>query len=324
MRISVKKKPSNLILNESGHLTIIDFGTAHFFNTESGSPFRNPTEGIAEETFAKTNNGRVACLGTALYVAPEQLERGETGPASDLWALGCILFQMITGELPFDGDDDYGIYTQILKGTLTFPSDINHDAKDLIEKLLNHNPEERLGAGKLGTANDFNKLKQHSFFQNIDFDNLDKAEAPSKQIYSPFRNQISTCEKEPSSPAEVTFSSNLHGAKSQDNLKQDSQKVVLSGTISKKCGWFFYHPRTIVLYKDGSLECEEPDAVNQKSKIILTAETKVKIDSKTHFTISNGSTSFQFKDIESVCFKWTSALLEVISHLKSTSESRCA
>ena len=46
-------------------------------------------------------------VGTAYYVSPEMLKQNVAGPASDIWALGCIIFRMLTGDVPFSGTTDY-------------------------------------------------------------------------------------------------------------------------------------------------------------------------------------------------------------------------
>ena len=51
--------------------------------------------------------GRGTFVGTPLYVAPEMLECNLSGPLTDLWDLGCIIFQCLTGEVPFKGNFDF-------------------------------------------------------------------------------------------------------------------------------------------------------------------------------------------------------------------------
>jgi len=63
-------------------------------------------------------------------------------------------------------------FQKIIDIDYTFPDDIDSSAKDLISNLLVKDPEMRLGAGRNGTANDFNALKAHSFFKGIDFANI--------------------------------------------------------------------------------------------------------------------------------------------------------
>jgi Serine/threonine protein kinase len=79
-------KPSNVFVTNDGQVKIGDFGIAR----------------IAEGS-AVTRSGEV--LGSAPYIAPEQLTGGKVGPPADLYGLGCILFEMLTGRPPFEGED---------------------------------------------------------------------------------------------------------------------------------------------------------------------------------------------------------------------------
>lgn len=61
---------------------------------------------------------------------------------------------------------------------MLFPSYLEAEAKDLIDKMLDLNPLNRLGAGLKGSDNDFRAIKAHPFFSGIDFNNLDKQRVP--------------------------------------------------------------------------------------------------------------------------------------------------
>ncbi len=75
-------------------------------------------------------------MGTAYYVSPEMLKDNVALPASDLWALGCIIFKMLTGDVPFNGASDYKTFQMILERDLKFPDSMSDAAKDLIDRLL--------------------------------------------------------------------------------------------------------------------------------------------------------------------------------------------
>jgi 3-phosphoinositide dependent protein kinase-1 len=77
-------------------------------------------------------------VGTAYYVSPEMLKLNMAVPASDIWALGCMIYKMLTGDVPFSGSTDYQTFQMILERKLTFPSNIplSHEARDLIDRLL--------------------------------------------------------------------------------------------------------------------------------------------------------------------------------------------
>ena len=77
-------------------------------------------------------------VGTPLYVSPEMLEETKSTPGSDLWALGCIIYRMHVGEVPFADATESRIFEKILNRELVFPESANLDdhTKDLIDKLL--------------------------------------------------------------------------------------------------------------------------------------------------------------------------------------------
>ena len=77
-------------------------------------------------------------VGTAFYVSPEMLKLNQAMPASDIWALGCTIYKMLTGREPFQGQSDYYTFQMILERKLTYrPEDkVSEDAMDLIDKLL--------------------------------------------------------------------------------------------------------------------------------------------------------------------------------------------
>ncbi|MFI6463877.1 protein kinase [Streptomyces sp. NPDC050528] len=77
-------KPGNLLLDADGSVKIADFGIAHFMNDPNG---------------ALTATGQI--VGTSLYIAPERALGQPAGPPSDVYSLGCVLYQLLTGQPPF-------------------------------------------------------------------------------------------------------------------------------------------------------------------------------------------------------------------------------
>ncbi|XP_065361028.1 3-phosphoinositide-dependent protein kinase 1 isoform X2 [Calliphora vicina] len=113
---------------------------------------------------------RGSFVGTAQYVSPEVLQNAPITPAADLWALGCIIYQMMSGLPPFRGANDYVIFKEIIACNLDFPQGFDKDAEDLVKKLLKLNPAERLGAQDLSGR--YESIRSHPFFKNIDFDDV--------------------------------------------------------------------------------------------------------------------------------------------------------
>jgi eukaryotic-like serine/threonine-protein kinase len=95
-------KPHNILITESGDVKVTDFGIAR-----------------AASSSTMTRTGSI--LGTAHYISPEQAMGEPVGPASDLYSLGVVLYEMLTGELPYDADTPLGIAMKHVNGRLSPP-----------------------------------------------------------------------------------------------------------------------------------------------------------------------------------------------------------
>ncbi|XP_068634486.1 serine/threonine-protein kinase ATG1a-like [Aristolochia californica] len=124
-------KPQNLLLSsihENAVLKIGDFGFARYLTPQ----------GLAD-----------TLCGSPLYMAPEIIQNQKYDAKADLWSVGTILFQLITGKPPFDGNNQFQLFQNILTSTeLKFPQGImeefHPDCVDLCRRLLRQNPVERL------------------------------------------------------------------------------------------------------------------------------------------------------------------------------------
>lgn len=106
-------KPENILLDANYHLKLGDFGTAKIMDEKKVSREIDP---LGPESKGST------FVGTAEYVSPEVLLDKESGPASDLWALGCILYQFFAGRAPFKGKTEFLTFGLIVKGDVSYPS----------------------------------------------------------------------------------------------------------------------------------------------------------------------------------------------------------
>lgn len=151
-------KPENILFDENWHILVTDFGSAKIV--------QNETSREDEENLIERKNSFV---GTAQYVSPELLTDCNASYASDLWALGCIIFQMVSGSMPFVAGTEYLIFQKILKLEYEFPEGFDRIAKNLIEKLLVLLPEKRLGASD---TKPYSSIREHEFLKDINFDSL--------------------------------------------------------------------------------------------------------------------------------------------------------
>ncbi|XP_052140789.1 3-phosphoinositide-dependent protein kinase 1-like isoform X2 [Oryza glaberrima] len=156
-------KPENLLLTSDGHIKIADFGSV------------KPTKDTPIKVLPNSTNER-ACtfVGTAAYVPPEVLNSAPPTFGNDLWALGCTLYQMLSGSSPFKDASEWLIFQRIIARDLKIPEYFSDDARDLIDKLLDVDPSKRPGAGPDGYVS----LKKHPFFRGIDWKNIRSTRAP--------------------------------------------------------------------------------------------------------------------------------------------------
>jgi len=123
-------KPQNILIDAAGNAYISDFGLAK--SLEEGAPLMTLT-------------GEV--LGTPRYMSPEQVEGKPTGPRSDLYALGLILYEMVTGAAPFRGASNFQVMYERVHSRPKSPKEINPGLPDylvrIICKCLEPQPERR-------------------------------------------------------------------------------------------------------------------------------------------------------------------------------------
>ena len=121
-------KPHNILITGSGDVKVTDFGIAR-----------------AASSSTMTRTGHI--LGTAHYISPEQAMGEPVGPASDLYSLGIVLYEMLTGQMPFDADTPLGIAMKHVNGRLVPPQALDPEIPDGINavtvRLLQKDPSDR-------------------------------------------------------------------------------------------------------------------------------------------------------------------------------------
>ena len=116
-------KPSNVLIGEFGETVVIDWGlakdTRQAENVEAaGAPYSDPLAPADPETLLLTQHGQL--LGTPHYASPEQALGNveEISQASDVYALGAVLYQLLTGVTPYHGDSVQGVIDQVISGQI--------------------------------------------------------------------------------------------------------------------------------------------------------------------------------------------------------------
>ncbi|XP_045150444.1 ribosomal protein S6 kinase alpha-2 isoform X2 [Echinops telfairi] len=154
-------KPENILLDEEGHIKITDFG-------------------LSKEAVDHDRRAYSFC-GTIEYMAPEVVNRRGHTQSADWWSFGVLMFEMLTGALPFQGKDRKETMALILKAKLGMPQFLSAEAQNLLRALFKRNPANRLGAGLDGVE----EIKRHPFFVTTDWNKLYR-----KEIKPPFKPAV--------------------------------------------------------------------------------------------------------------------------------------
>ncbi|MGH0138968.1 UNVERIFIED_CONTAM: hypothetical protein FKN15_000209 [Acipenser sinensis] len=133
--------------------------------------------GLSKESVDQDKKAYSFC-GTVEYMAPEVVNRRGHTQSADWWSLGVLMFEMLTGTLPFQGKDRNETMSMILKAKLGMPQFLSSEAQSLLRMLFKRNPANRLGAGSDGVE----EIKRHAFFSTIDWNKLYRGE-----IQPPFK-----------------------------------------------------------------------------------------------------------------------------------------
>ena len=133
-------KPENLLLDERGNLKVTDFGLCALSD-------HSQQDGLLH----------TAC-GTPAYVAPEVIaKRGYDGAKADIWSCGVVLFVLLAGFLPFQDDNLIAMYKKIYRGDFKCPPWFSPEARRVVLRLLDPNPNTRITISKLKETSWFKK-----------------------------------------------------------------------------------------------------------------------------------------------------------------------
>lgn len=261
-------KPENLLLTGEYHVKISDFGTVCRVDDESANKF----------------------TGTAFYVSPEVLHTGRAGYSSDLWALGCVVYQMFVGRPPFQAESQYLIMQQIKERALTFPPYFPEDAKDLVERLLTLDPEQRLG-GDL--QHGFDHIRQHPFFKHVNWSTI----LTKSNVTHLNANYTKQWEAFLLKGEAVVYSSKIV-----------KERYALLPTSAKQ--------RLLVLTDFPRLFYVEPESLTIKGQVPWSDQVFAAADSEEKFVVHTPGREYVFVDAEKRASLWVSRINDLVKRKK--------
>uniref|UniRef100_A0A667YIL0 Protein kinase C n=1 Tax=Myripristis murdjan TaxID=586833 RepID=A0A667YIL0_9TELE len=150
-------KLDNVMLDKDGHIKIADFGMCK--------------ENVFGDTRATT------FCGTPDYIAPEILLGQKYTFSVDWWSFGVLVYEMLIGQSPFQGDDEDELFESIRMDVPHYPRWITKESKDLLEKLFERDPSRRLGV--------VGNIRAHSFFKTVNWPVLEK-----REVEPPFKPKV--------------------------------------------------------------------------------------------------------------------------------------
>lgn len=148
-------KPDNVILDKDGHCKLTDFG-------------------LSKEGICNGNEATKSFCGSIAYLAPEMLKKQGHGKAVDWYLLGVLFYEMLVGVTPYFTGKKEEIFKNILYGDLIFPNYVSSEARGILTRLLEKDPNKRLGGG----PKDAKEIKEHPYFKDVDWDKVYNKKIP--------------------------------------------------------------------------------------------------------------------------------------------------
>lgn len=149
-------KPENILLDSNWKIKLTDFGTAKILEKESSSSSSSNNTTTKYDLLTRSKS----FVGTAEYVSPELLNLSYSDYRCDIWAFGCIVYQMIAGKPPFKATNEYLTFQKVMKVQYAFTAGFPTVIRDLVKRILVKQMDQRLSIPQ---------IQRHHFFKDVNF-----------------------------------------------------------------------------------------------------------------------------------------------------------
>lgn len=163
-------KPENCMLDKDGYLVLTDFGLA-----------KQSTQHSADD---EGSDWCRSIIGTPEYCAPEVLSGSDYGFQADWWSLGCVMFDLLTGDPPFTGNSHAAIIKKVLKDKPKYPFQVMPDSKSMMNKLL----EKKVGK-RFNVDQQWEQFQKLGFFKYYKFQDIE-----NRSVVPPIKPEITKLE----------------------------------------------------------------------------------------------------------------------------------
>lgn len=206
-------KPENILVGYDFNLKITDFGTAKLLGEDDDAQEEINYDGV-NETVERNSERKGSFVGTAEYVPPELLKFNVCGFETDIWAIGCILYQLFNGVPPFKGLTEYLTFEKIISIKYVYRNQVPPPVKEIIDLILVFEPKMRPSIPH---------LQAMQWFSDVPWNNRDYIWKRKVPRFEPYSAQPYSAQQPVINGPQLRTGANRNFNKSSSNYQLHSQ-----------------------------------------------------------------------------------------------------